>query len=203
MPTTGNQLADFFVKVGVLAKDFDKEWLRIERTVKEAKSSNKFAFNFKVDPTNLKSLNKELDRLKARAAELRGNLLTVKPTVENPNAVADLEHELSKVEHQMQLVSKAADDVRAKTNRLKEVGDKIGSVGSKLTLGLTAPIMALGGFVAGPRPPSWDSPPSGSTTSTASTCADVTPEARQCGPPALVATLPPIVHACCDDGSGA
>ena len=29
------------------------------------------------------------------------------------------------------------------------------------------------------------------------------PEARQCGPPALVATLPPIVHAACDDGSGA
>ena len=37
----------------------------------------------------------------------------------------------------------------------------------------------------------------------ASTCVAVTPDARQCGPPALVATLPPIVHACCDDGSGA
>ena len=42
-----------------------------------------------------------------------------------------------------------------------------------------------------------------STTSSASTWVDVTPDARQCGPPALVATLPPIVHACCDDGSGA
>ena len=31
----------------------------------------------------------------------------------------------------------------------------------------------------------------------------VTPDARQWGPPAFVATLPPIVHACCDDGSGA
>ena len=45
--------------------------------------------------------------------------------------------------------------------------------------------------------------PSASTTSSASTWVAVTPDARQCGPPALVATLPPIVHACCDDGSGA
>ena len=45
--------------------------------------------------------------------------------------------------------------------------------------------------------------PSASTTSSASTWVAVTPDARQCGPPALVATLPPMVHACCDDGSGA
>ncbi|GIU89285.1 MAG: hypothetical protein KatS3mg010_0384 [Acidimicrobiia bacterium] len=45
--------------------------------------------------------------------------------------------------------------------------------------------------------------PSGSTASTASTCALVTPYERQCGPPAFVPTLPPIVHACWEDGSGA
>ena len=49
------------------------------------------------------------------------------------------------------------------------------------------------------RPPS----PSGSTTSTASTCALVTPYGRQCGPPELLATLPPIEHDCWLDGSGA
>jgi hypothetical protein len=52
-------------------------------------------------------------------------------------------------------------------------------------------------------PPSISTEPSGRTTSTASTCAEVTPAARQCGPPALVPTLPPMLHACCDDGSGA
>ena len=31
----------------------------------------------------------------------------------------------------------------------------------------------------------------------------MTPEARQCGPPELFATLPPTVHACWLDGSGA
>ena len=44
---------------------------------------------------------------------------------------------------------------------------------------------------------------SGSTTSSASTCADVTPYARQCGPPAFVFTLPPIEEVCWLDGSGA
>ena len=57
--------------------------------------------------------------------------------------------------------------------------------------------------VSGPSPPSTSTEPSGSTTSTASTWADVTPAARQCGPPALVPTLPPMLQACCDDGSGA
>ena len=56
---------------------------------------------------------------------------------------------------------------------------------------------------SGSRPPSMVTLPSGRTVSTASTWAAVTPYARQCGPPALVATLPPMVHACCDDGSGA
>ena len=35
------------------------------------------------------------------------------------------------------------------------------------------------------------------------TCWAVTPEARQWGPPAFVATLPPIEHACWLEGSGA
>ena len=56
---------------------------------------------------------------------------------------------------------------------------------------------------SGPNEPRTSTDPSGSTTSTARTCADVTPAARQCGPPALVPTLPPMLHACCDDGSGA
>ena len=56
---------------------------------------------------------------------------------------------------------------------------------------------------SGARPPSIATEPSASTTSIASTWVAVTPDARQCGPPALVATLPPMVHACCDDGSGA
>ena len=41
------------------------------------------------------------------------------------------------------------------------------------------------------------------TTSTASTWAEVTPRARQWGPPLLLATLPPIVQACWLEGSGA
>ena len=56
---------------------------------------------------------------------------------------------------------------------------------------------------SGSSPPSRATEPSASTTSSARTWADVTPAARQCGPPALVATLPPIVQACWDDGSGA
>ena len=36
-----------------------------------------------------------------------------------------------------------------------------------------------------------------------STCWAVTPDARQWGPPALVATLPPIEQACWLEGSGA
>ena len=56
---------------------------------------------------------------------------------------------------------------------------------------------------SGASEPRSSTEPSGSTTSTASTWAEVTPAARQCGPPALVPTLPPMLHACCDDGSGA
>ena len=56
---------------------------------------------------------------------------------------------------------------------------------------------------SGPNDPRTSTVPSGRTTSTASTWADVTPAARQCGPPALVPTLPPMLQACCDDGSGA
>ena len=47
------------------------------------------------------------------------------------------------------------------------------------------------------------SSPSGSTISAASTWLTVKPYLRQCAPPEFSATLPPIVHTCCDDGSGA
>ena len=56
---------------------------------------------------------------------------------------------------------------------------------------------------SGSTPPSTVTVPSGRTTSMATTCAEVTPSARQCGPPELLATLPPIVQACWEDGSGA
>ena len=45
--------------------------------------------------------------------------------------------------------------------------------------------------------------PSGSTTSAARMCAEVTPSARQCGPPELFARLPPIEQLCWLLGSGA
>ena len=56
---------------------------------------------------------------------------------------------------------------------------------------------------SGSSPPSTVTVPSGNTTSMASTCAAVTPSARQCGPPELLATLPPIEHVCWLLGSGA
>ncbi len=56
---------------------------------------------------------------------------------------------------------------------------------------------------SGPSAPMRSSDPSGMTMSSASTCALVTPYARQCGPPAFVLTLPPIDDVCWLDGSGA
>ncbi len=56
---------------------------------------------------------------------------------------------------------------------------------------------------SGSSPPRTVTSPSGSTTSNASTWALVTPSARQCGPPELLATLPPIEHVCWLLGSGA
>ena len=49
---------------------------------------------------------------------------------------------------------------------------------------------------SGSSPPSVVIDPSGRTTSTPRTWALVTPSARQCGPPELFATLPPIEHVC-------
>ena len=54
----------------------------------------------------------------------------------------------------------------------------------------------------GASPPSVTTVPSCSTTTRPSTWLSVTPYLRQCGPPALVATLPPIVLTCCEDGIG-
>ena len=45
--------------------------------------------------------------------------------------------------------------------------------------------------------------PSVVTIRTRSTLCTVRPYFRQCTPPEFSATLPPIVHAICDDGSGA
>ena len=45
--------------------------------------------------------------------------------------------------------------------------------------------------------------PDGSTTSRARMCAEVTPSDRQCGPPELFATFPPMVQLCWLEGSGA
>src|SRR3954452_12205870 len=45
--------------------------------------------------------------------------------------------------------------------------------------------------------------PSGKTTSRPRMCAVVTPSDRQCGPPELLATLPPIEQLCLLLGSGA
>ena len=56
---------------------------------------------------------------------------------------------------------------------------------------------------SGSSPPRRAIEPSGRTTSIASTWAFVTPYARQCGPPELLATLPPMVQTCWLEGSGA
>ena len=56
---------------------------------------------------------------------------------------------------------------------------------------------------SGSSPPRIVTVPSGSTTSRAMMWALVTPSARQCGPPELLATLPPIEHVCWLLGSGA
>ena len=56
---------------------------------------------------------------------------------------------------------------------------------------------------SGPSAPRRSIEPSAITTSSASTCALVTPYARQCGPPAFVFTFPPIDDVCWLDGSGA
>ena len=45
--------------------------------------------------------------------------------------------------------------------------------------------------------------PDGSTTSRERMCAEVTPSDRQCGPPELFATFPPMVQLCWLEGSGA
>src|SRR3954462_7826891 len=45
--------------------------------------------------------------------------------------------------------------------------------------------------------------PSGKTTSSPRTCAVVTPSDKQCGPPELLATLPPIEQLCWLLGAGA
>ena len=55
----------------------------------------------------------------------------------------------------------------------------------------------------GPRRRARSTVPSGRTTSRATMWLAVTPSARQCGPPELFATLPPIVHVCWLLGSGA
>jgi hypothetical protein len=136
------EIEQLFIRIGAITKGFDEAMNRVERKVKDAPS--KLAINPQVNITSLKSLNSEMDRLQKRAAELRGHLLTVKPTVENPNAIKDLEHELAKVESRMTLVGKAADDVRGRIARIGEVGDKINAIGNKLTMGLTLPIVAAG-----------------------------------------------------------
>ena len=52
-------------------------------------------------------------------------------------------------------------------------------------------------------PPSVTTVPSWSTATSPSTWLNITPYLRQCGPPALVETLPPSVLTCCEAGSGA
>ena len=52
-------------------------------------------------------------------------------------------------------------------------------------------------------PPNSTTSPLMSTPRTRRTLCTVRPYLRQCTPPAFSATLPPIVHAICDDGSGA
>ena len=56
---------------------------------------------------------------------------------------------------------------------------------------------------SGAAPPTVSTSPSGSTISTPRMCCEVTPDARQWGPPALVATLPPMLQAAWLEGSGA
>src|SRR5690606_15454149 len=56
---------------------------------------------------------------------------------------------------------------------------------------------------SGAGPPVQITSPLGSTTSRPRIWFEVTPYFRQCGPPELLATLPPMVQARCDEGSGA
>ena len=57
--------------------------------------------------------------------------------------------------------------------------------------------------VSSVAPPVWTTVPSGSTSSTPRTWLTVTPYLSVCGPPELVATLPPMVQAVWLEGSGA
>jgi hypothetical protein len=140
------EIEQLFIRIGAITRGFDDAMNRVEKKAKDA--DTKLAINPKVNPQSLKSLNAEMDRLKGRAAELRGNLLTIKPTVDNPNAVKDLEHELAKVESRMQLVGKAADDLKDRIGRIKDSGDKIAGIGRSLSIGITLPIIAAGTAVA-------------------------------------------------------
>ena len=56
---------------------------------------------------------------------------------------------------------------------------------------------------SGAGEPNITTSPSAVTISTASTWLTVEPSARQCGPPELLATFPPMVQAAWEDGSGA
>jgi TP901 family phage tail tape measure protein len=132
------QLADLFVKIGAATREFDTEYSRVERQVKGAK----LVFNPKVNPASLVSLNAEMQRLKARAQELRGRLLTIEPKVENAEQINALEDELQAVQHRMEQVGQSTDHLRERFKRL-------GEIGQQLTLKLSLPIMA--GFALATR----------------------------------------------------
>ncbi|GBD17462.1 hypothetical protein HRbin26_02383 [bacterium HR26] len=66
----------------------------------------------------------------------------------------------------------------------------------------STPVRSIPGL-SGAGPPVQIRSPLGSTTSRPRMWFEVTPYLRQWGPPELLATLPPMVQARCEDGSGA
>ncbi|MCK9570379.1 phage tail tape measure protein [Candidatus Pacearchaeota archaeon] len=130
------------LKVGELFATLKIDDSAFAKTIKESHTQVKKLedqvgkeFKFKqIDTSSLTALKNEMKKLEAEAGELRKALVNAEPHSEKYEA---LSKDLSEVETRMKHVGNAADDLNAKW-------DKLGAVGSKMTMGLTLPIMAAG-----------------------------------------------------------
>jgi hypothetical protein len=94
-----------------------------------------------INTNNLRALSAEIKSLEAASAELRAKLLNVVP---GSARAEEYENELAAIEHRLKGLQQVAEDTRA---RLSRIGDAMRNVGTKLTLGVTLPIVGLGAAI--------------------------------------------------------
>jgi hypothetical protein len=127
------QVADIFVKVGAKIGEFNAAMVSVETKLNTL--SKQLKLDVKADSTNVLTMVRELKTLEAEAKRLQSGVLILQVKNADPAAIKAMDDQLAGVARRMEILNAAIADNQQKWQKLADVGNK-------LTMGITAPLVA-------------------------------------------------------------